>query len=570
MKASGTPTPPQNDLDKSEGQSDSLHSLQAGVEDLLAELARLVDTPDSLFARSLLPPGGRTGTEPSQPSENAALEPSIDVISKEMRETAAVALQAPPVFKFGNAYLSVKASALALAVGAVLIGAGFGLKHGVLGPPKAPSFVAAADGSSEGLLPNDQTLAISSDAGMIPRNDIPQPVEVMEITPDRHPIELEALGKVSSAGALSAAAINVAPLFSAAAPATPQFASSEALPTLSLGQRGRQITMASPAAEDAGETLQASNPAGSVRKGAGAATGPGQLSKNKPGLTTKLSAKPPAPLVVAKTETAAMELEAEKAPPAVPEPDAAPQSPPPAPQPVSPLYNAFGYIVGALKAPAGPFPQSAVGPPIELGDRDSLGSAPPLASLAPTSAQSTTGPPSRPSVGVPVITPVAAPRSSALSSAAPQFPNSNPKPSVPVVVARTETASPGSAAEKNLGALSAMQHPVDPLSHAFSHVVGAVRAPAAFAPQSVDQIAAQNSSDWALQFATQKSEAEAKANAVRLNAKYAAALNGAKIGVNKILVDGQISYAPRVSGLSKSEVAALCERLKGRDCFIAK
>ena len=219
----------------------SLHSLQAGVEDLLAELARLVDTPNSLFARSLLPPGGRTGTEPSQPSENAALEPSIDVISKEMRETAAVALQAPPVFKFGNAYLSVKASALALAVGAVLIGAGFGLKHGVLGPPKAPSFVAAADGSSEGLLPNDQTLAISSDAGMIPRNDIPQPVEVMEITPDRHPIELEALGKVSSAGALSAAAINVAPLFSAAAPATPQFASSEALPTLSLGQGGGRL-----------------------------------------------------------------------------------------------------------------------------------------------------------------------------------------------------------------------------------------------------------------------------------------------------------------------------------------
>jgi hypothetical protein len=29
-------------------------------------------------------------------------------------------------------------------------------------------------------------------------------------------------------------------------------------------------------------------------------------------------------------------------------------------------------------------------------------------------------------------------------------------------------------------------------------------------------------------------------------------------------------YALRVTGLSKAEAAALCERLKGRDCFIAK
>jgi hypothetical protein len=108
------------------------------------------------------------------------------------------------------------------------------------------------------------------------------------------------------------------------------------------------------------------------------------------------------------------------------------------------------------------------------------------------------------------------------------------------------------------------------LSHGFGHVVGAVRAPTASTPQSVDQVAVQNSSDWALQFATQKSEAEAKANAVRLNAEYAAALNGAKIGVNKILVNGPTSYAPRVSGLSKADVAALCQRLKGRDCSIAK
>ena len=63
---------------------------------------------------------------------------------------------------------------------------------------------------------------------------------------------------------------------------------------------------------------------------------------------------------------------------------------------------------------------------------------------------------------------------------------------------------------------------------------------------------------------------EAKANVARLNAKYAAALNGTTIGVNKTLVNGETVYALRVTGLSKAEAAALCQRLKGRDCFIAK
>jgi len=94
--------------------------------------------------------------------------------------------------------------------------------------------------------------------------------------------------------------------------------------------------------------------------------------------------------------------------------------------------------------------------------------------------------------------------------------------------------------------------------------------PAASAPQPVDQTAAHKSGDWAIQFATQKSEAQAKVNVARLNAKYAATLNGAKIGVNKTLADGESIYALRVTSLSKADAAALCERLKGRDCLIAQ
>jgi hypothetical protein len=118
--------------------------------------------------------------------------------------------------------------------------------------------------------------------------------------------------------------------------------------------------------------------------------------------------------------------------------------------------------------------------------------------------------------------------------------------------------------------LVAAQRPVDPLSHAFSYIVGALGVPAASAPQPVDQTAAHKSGDWAIQFAAQKSEAEAKVNVARLNAKYAAALDGATIGVKKTLVNGETIYALRVTGLSKAEAAALCERLKGRDCLIAK
>ena len=68
-----------------------------------------------------------------------------------------------------------------------------------------------------------------------------------------------------------------------------------------------------------------------------------------------------------------------------------------------------------------------------------------------------------------------------------------------------------------------------------------------------------------MQFAAEKSEAEAKIKVARLNAKYAAALNGATIGVQKTLVNGDTIYALRVTGLSKADAAALCDRLKGRE-----
>jgi hypothetical protein len=115
----------------------------------------------------------------------------------------------------------------------------------------------------------------------------------------------------------------------------------------------------------------------------------------------------------------------------------------------------------------------------------------------------------------------------------------------------------------------AAQGPANPLTHAFSYIVGAL-APAASATKTVDQSAASKSGDWAVQFAAPKSEAQAEIDAARLNAKYAPALNGATIAVRKTVVNGETTYALRVAGLSKADAAALCLRVKGRDCFIAK
>jgi hypothetical protein len=86
---------------------------------------------------------------------------------------------------------------------------------------------------------------------------------------------------------------------------------------------------------------------------------------------------------------------------------------------------------------------------------------------------------------------------------------------------------------------------------------------------AVDQTASE-SGDWAIQFAAPKSEAEAEAAAMRLNAKSAPALHGATIGVHKTQVNGETIYALRVAGLSRADPAAPCVRVKGRDCNIVK
>ena len=165
------------------------------------------------------------------------------------------------------------------------------------------------------------------------------------------------------------------------------------------------------------------------------------------------------------------------------------------------------------------------------------------------------------------------------------------RPPVRLVVAKAEAPRPGRAAAGERAAVlrgddhrpagcgepqpappaptSVLTRPLAPLQHAFKTVLG-VFAPAAPAPRPAEQAAAAQSGGWAVQFAAPKTEAQASSDASRLNTKYAAALNGAKIRVQKTEANGGTVYALRASGLTRADAAALCERVKGRDCSLAK
>ncbi len=272
----------------------------------------------------------------------------------------------------------------------------------------------------------------------------------------------------------------------------------------------------------------------------------------------------------------------------------------------------------ATQASAEPAPAATVNAPVV---------AAPVAAPSPATSQSPV--PSRvPAASLPEATPSATgPLASAGSGKAPQAsdalksrpdtaavePPPTAKPDLPVkplrrssarlVVAKAEATAPGADAEPGnrppLPAAASIVAPpapaepapqaatalspatpttpqaplaavTQPVTHVFRSIFGALGAPGAPAAKPVDLTAAAKSGDWAVQFAAPKSEAKARLDARRLNAKFATALNGATIGVHKTALNGDTVYALRVAGLSKADAAALCERVKGHDCSLAK
>ena len=282
-------------------------------------------------------------------------------------------------------------------------------------------------------------------------------------------------------------------------------------------------------------------------------------------------------------------------------------SQPPALAPVRPAQRADDASAEpSASAPAGrsavansPSPQTA--PPTPDSGPASQASLPRPAAASATTVSSVAVPDRSAHLGdAPVEPPKKAASAETAPAAAEQRPPPKPeltvmppkRPPARLVVAKAEAPAPGGEAQPaseppHSGATiiapqpvaepqapppaptSILARPLAPLQHAFNTVVGSL-APAASAPRPVEPAASARSDDWAVQFAAPKTESQATNDASRLNAKYAAALNGAKISVLKTQANGGIVYALRASGLTRAEAAALCERVKGRDCSIAK
>ena len=77
---------------------------------------------------------------------------------------------------------------------------------------------------------------------------------------------------------------------------------------------------------------------------------------------------------------------------------------------------------------------------------------------------------------------------------------------------------------------------------------------------------------WAVQLAGARSESEAQATLSGLQNKYGSDLGSASLAVHKAKVNGETIYRVRAGGLSKPYARSLCTKLKasGGDCFVAR
>ena len=128
------------------------------------------------------------------------------------------------------------------------------------------------------------------------------------------------------------------------------------------------------------------------------------------------------------------------------------------------------------------------------------------------------------------------------------------------VVAKTDTTAPPDA---GAGPVPVAPKPKKPKP-----------TPAADAAPKADEAdtPAVASGGYAVQFAAPRSSGEAKGVLKKLQDRYADALGGASLGVRKADRDGETIYRVRAGGLSKSDAAAMCAKVKsaGGDCFVAK
>ena len=369
MGASGSRAADEINLDEFERRLRAAGAQQAGAEDPLAELSRLVEFSHMGIANGETPARrvGEPAVAPAKPLssvETAALRPSLDDEVEELAPGASEADRAARRdYEFDDHHSGgasaadageerrpmrwkIAVSALALA-GVAMIGAVFVLRGGVPGLKKDAPFIAAAQGPTKVAPPSDQTVTTSSDAGATLLHDNAKPGPVKVVNSEEQPVDLNAQASVnnppapapadpsaSAADATALAATINTPLV-APPPAAPpkgmtsEFPEPKPVRTISLRPDGtpigapprlisRRATRSRrqrppPAPAERAEAREA--PSEPAPKTTSDATGVAQPSTPKIELPTKLSPpKSAARVAVGKTDTTAPEATAQTPP----------------------------------------------------------------------------------------------------------------------------------------------------------------------------------------------------------------------------------------------------------------
>jgi hypothetical protein len=393
-------------------------SQQANAEELLAELVRLVDSSGPAPERSRPPAGTvseptRTKTEPMQRLEMTSLRPSVEAPLSKPGETGAIHVEQPRAPESDNSYSNdpnqtdlatgrragdgkFKVSALVL-VGVAVLGSIFWLKRVEPGLPKAPPFIATTQGPTTTEPGSNLTVATSSEAGATPK-DVTQPAQGKVASPEDQPTDLNARVSLNnppqsdlaptaigaaqptadaSAAKPLAALVNtsaVAAPIAAAQPMASQSLDPKPVPAVSLPPDSTQIATPTPSTIDSGAAVHSTNaplpPVRPAAKAAIEAAGVAHQSTSRLDLSTKLSSKSDARVVVAKADATGAGAPAERSDPlrreasvktekgaktlrAAPAPTEAQAAPPEQPvaaqQPKpNPVVHAFRNMVGAL------------------------------------------------------------------------------------------------------------------------------------------------------------------------------------------------------------------------------
>lgn len=317
-----------------------------GVEDPLAELARLVDASrpkplDIAAARPAAappaaPPAARPATAPTRtpappPLREGELRPGFDATtsragtpdepdlvapeSLEIQEEPALdpypaeAAAPPPKARPRSGRWLLTVSGLAVA-GVAMIGAVFALKGGMPGLPKTPPYIAAASGPTKVQPPTDATVGSASDAGANLLKDTTQAGKVNVVNNEEQPVDLSAQAASAQAatggtvvrGTVDTPVVVAAP---APAPAASAFPDPKPVRTVSLRPDGTPIpdSAVDAAANPPAPASEAPKPQAKPAAKASSDAANAQASTPKIELPTKLPPKSSARVVVAKTDT---------------------------------------------------------------------------------------------------------------------------------------------------------------------------------------------------------------------------------------------------------------------------